>query len=114
MECPVGEAFLESIADYFIVTGMNNSCFRYVNSDEGWELNDRNATTHELMWDPELWPSGLPAFTARLAAKKMKFGLYGAASGVTCNGVTAGQLGYEDLDVATFKRWGVSFLKSDM
>ena len=39
--------------------------------------------------------------------------MYGAASGVTCNGVTAGQLGYEDLDVATFKRWGVSFLKSD-
>ena len=113
MECPVGEVFLESIGDYFIQTGMHASCFTFVNSDEGWELNDRDNSTHELRPDPALWPSGLSNFTARLAAKGLKFGLYGAASGVTCNGVTTGQLGYEDLDVASFARWGVGFLKSD-
>lgn len=107
-----GEVFLNSIGDYFISTGMVNSCFNQLNTDEGWEIGTRNATTHELMWDPNQYPSGIPNFTASLAARGLKFGLYGAASGVTCGGIS-GQLGYEDLDVATFVRWGVSYLKSD-
>ena len=109
-----GAAFLSSIADYFVSTGMDKLCFVYVNSDEGWELRNRNSTTHELVPDPAQYPGGIEPLVASLAAKGvgMKLGLYGAASGVTCGGIS-GQLGYEDLDIATLKRWGVAYWKSD-
>jgi hypothetical protein len=50
----------------------------------------------------------MPAFAARLKAAGISLGLYGAASGVTCGGVS-GQLGYEDLDMQTLQRWGVGY-----
>jgi hypothetical protein len=108
-----GAAFLQSIADFFGATGMNASCFKFVNTDEGWELSTRDPVTQRLRWDPNQYPMGVPNFTASLAAQGgYKFGLYGAASGVTCGGIS-GQLGYEDLDVDTFISWGVGLLKSD-
>ena len=90
-----GEVFLSSIADFFVSTGMDRSCFTFVNTDENWEMHFRNSSTHRLMWDANQYPSGIPSFTAALAKKGtvgIKFGLYGAASGVTCGGIS-GQLG---------------------
>ena len=109
-----GAAFLSSIADYFVAQGLDKQCFTFVNSDEGWEMHDRNATTHELMPDLNQYPGGIEPLVASLAAKGVgiKLGLYGAASGVTCGGIS-GQLGYENIDVATLKRWGVRYWKSD-
>lgn len=108
-----GAAFLNAQADYFISSGLRELCFVYVNTDEGWEEHDRDPVTRRLVADPNQYPDGIANFTAALAARGMKFGLYGAASGVTCGGVS-GQLGYEDLDVETFMSWGVSYLKSDL
>lgn len=107
-----GEAFLQSIADFFVSSGMIKQCFSFVNSDEGWEISKRNATTQELMWDPNQYPSGMPAFAARLKSSGISLGLYGAASGVTCGGVS-GQLGFEDLDMQTMASWGIGYWKSD-
>ena len=109
-----GAAFLTSIADWFVTTGLDKQCFTFVNSDEGWELHDRSNTTHELVANPAEYPMGIPALVATLAAKGVgiKLGLYGAASGVTCGGVS-GQLGYENIDAATLARWGVGYWKSD-
>lgn len=109
-----GAAFLEKQADWFVSTGLDKLCFTFVNSDEGWELGTRNATTSELVADPKQYPDGIPGLVASLASKGVgiKLGLYGAASGVTCGGVS-GQLGYEDLDAATLARWGVGYWKSD-
>ena len=64
-----GAAFLSSIADYFVSTGMDKLCFVYVNSDEGWEQHDRNATTHELVPDYNQYPGGIEPLVASLAAK---------------------------------------------
>lgn len=109
-----GAAFLSQQADFFVSTGMDKLCFTFVNSDEGWEDHQRNATTNELVADPNQYPEGIPGLVQSLAKKGvgMKLGLYGAASGVTCGGVS-GQLGYENLDVATLTRWGVAYWKSD-
>ena len=109
-----GAAFLSSIADYFVQTGMDRLCFTLVASDEGWEKNQRDNVTHELVADPNQYPGGIPALVESLSQKGvgMKLGLYGAASGVTCGGIS-GQLGYEELDVATLVRWGVGYWKSD-
>jgi len=109
-----GAAFLSAQADWFVSTGLDKLCFTTVNSDEGWELRARNASTGELVADPAQYPAGIPALVRSLAAKGVGIGLglYGAASGVTCGGVS-GQLGYEELDAATLLRWGVRYWKSD-
>ena len=109
-----GAAFLTEMADYFVAHGLDKLCFTYVNSDEGWELKQRDAATGELVADPKQYPDGIPALVSSLAAKGVgiKLGLYGAASGVTC-GAVSGQLGHEDVDVRTLVRWGVGFWKSD-
>lgn len=109
-----GAAFLSAQADWFVSTGLDKLCFTTVNSDEGWEVGHRNATTQELMADAKQYPMGIPALVQSLAAKGvgMSLGLYGAASGVTCGDVS-GQLGFEDIDAATLVRWGVRYWKSD-
>ena len=109
-----GAAFLSAQADYFVATGLDKLCFAFVCSDEGWEERARNATSGELVADPSQYPQGIPGLVAALAKKGVgiKLGLYGAASGVTCGGIS-GQLGYEDLDAATLLRWGVGYWKSD-
>eukprot|EP00937_MAST-01D_sp_MAST-1D-sp2_P001136 g1136.t1 len=107
-----GEAGLGAVADFFISSGMHHSGYEYVNTDEGWENKARNASTGELEWSSSAYPSGLPTFIASLHKRGLKYGIYGAASGVTC-GRNAGQLYYEDVDARTYARWGVDFLKSD-
>ena len=107
-----GEAGLGAVADFFISSGMVHSGYEYVNTDEGWELKYRDNTTGKLNWDPKAYPSGLPAFIATLHAKGLKYGIYGAASGITC-GRMPGQLYFEDIDAQTYAAWGVDYLKSD-
>lgn len=51
-------------------------------------------------------PSGFPGFTDKLHKMGIKFGIYGAASGVTC-GVDPGQLYNEARDAETYAAWGV-------
>lgn len=106
------EKGLEKVADFFISSGLKDLGFVYVNTDEGWELKDRDPKTGRIQWDPSRYPSGITNFTARLHAKGIKFGLYGAASGVTC-GVMPGGLYNEDVDAQTYADWGVDFFKSD-
>lgn len=60
----------------------------------------------------QAYPSGLPAFTARLHNQSLKYGIYGAASGVTC-GTNPGQLYNEDRDARWYAAQGVDYLKSD-
>ena len=109
-----GAAFLSTIADFFVSTGMDKLCFQFVNSDEGWELSKRDNITNELVADPGQYPDGISSLVQSLSQKGIgiKLGLYGAASGVTCGGIS-GQLGYEELDIATLMRWGIGYWKSD-
>eukprot|EP00051_Salpingoeca_urceolata_P019564 m.287063 g.287063 ORF g.287063 m.287063 type:complete len:606 (-) comp19442_c3_seq4:2113-3930(-) len=107
-----GEAFFQATADFFASTGMQKLGFKYINSDEGWETMNRDNTTGKLQWDKTLWPSGLPTFIAKLKSSGFEFGIYGAASGVTC-GRRLGSLHREQLDAQTFASWGVAYVKSD-
>jgi hypothetical protein len=64
----------------------------------------------ELQWSTSAYPSGLPTFIQKLHGQKLKFGIYGAASGVTC-GNNPGQTYFEDEDAKTYVKWGVDYLK---
>uniref|UniRef100_A0A7S0J3B0 Alpha-galactosidase n=1 Tax=Calcidiscus leptoporus TaxID=127549 RepID=A0A7S0J3B0_9EUKA len=106
-----GEAGLGEIADFLVSSGLRGAGYVYVNTDEGWELKSRDGAGR-LQWSPTAYPSGLPAFVQRLHAQRLKFGIYGASSGVTC-GEDPGSLYHEEVDAATYAAWGVDFLKSD-
>ena len=108
-----GESGLTKIADYFVESGLREKGYVYVNTDEGWEMKQRDAQTGELRWDENQFPSGLPNWiSTSIHARGLKFGIYGAASGVTC-GVDPGQLYYELRDARTYASWGVDYVKSD-
>ena len=93
------EKGLTTVGDFFVSSGLHAKGFEYVNTDEGWELPIRDANG-DLAWDPLLYPSGLPKFIDSLHEKGLKFGIYGAASGVTC-GKMPGNLYHEIEDAAT-------------
>eukprot|EP00658_Telonema_sp_P-2_P049997 TRINITY_DN3806_c0_g1_i2.p1 TRINITY_DN3806_c0_g1~~TRINITY_DN3806_c0_g1_i2.p1 ORF type:complete len:606 (+),score=98.43 TRINITY_DN3806_c0_g1_i2:3-1820(+) len=107
-----GEAGLGRIASFLVASGLRDSGYTYVNTDEGWEDPNRDPTTGRLRWSVSAYPSGLPRFISKLHAMGLKFGIYGASSGVTC-GESPGQLYHEQLDADTYAGWGVDYLKSD-
>ena len=105
------EAGLRKVAEFLIESGMRDLGYKYINTDEGWEEPTRNSEGN-LIWNSTLYPSGLPNFIDYLHNHSFYFGIYGAASAVTC-GVNPGQLYHEHRDAAQFAEWGVDFLKSD-
>jgi len=102
---------MSDVADFLVRTGLSANGYVFINTDEGWELKQRDATG-KLQWSPEAFPSTLPTFIKKLHRMGLKFGIYGAASGVTC-GVNPGHLYNERLDMETFAAWGVDYVKSD-
>ena len=110
--CCQHEMGLGAVAKFVVSSGLAQLGYTYINTDEGWELPDRHPITGQLQWDPVLYPSGLPTFIQTLHNQSLRFGIYGASSGVTC-GVRPGQLYHEGLDAETYSSWGVDFVKSD-
>ena len=106
------ETGLGAVADFFVSSGLRDLGYVYINTDEGWEEKERDPDTGELLWNKIAYPSGLPTFIETLHDRNLKFGIYGAASGVTC-GEGPGQLYHELKDAETYASWGVDFLKSD-
>jgi Alpha galactosidase A/Alpha galactosidase C-terminal beta sandwich domain len=98
-------------ANFMIQSGLRDLGFRFVNTDEGWEEKNRDSSGN-LVWNATLYPNGLPYLIESLHNLKMLFGIYGAASGVTC-GEKPGQLYFERIDAMRYASWGVDFLKSD-
>ena len=70
-----GEAGLGAVAEFFVSSGMTNSGYEFVNTDEGWEMKERDNSTGKLRWDPKAYPSGLPTFISSLHAKGLKYGI---------------------------------------
>ena len=102
-------------SSYSTRKSMRSVGYRYINTDEGWEESTRDASSGTIRWNATLYPSGMPAFVEQLHNKSFYFGIYGAASAVTCGGGNSivGQLYHERHDAAVLASWGVDFLKSD-
>lgn len=109
--CAVTEQDVKHAADAFVTTGMKAAGYQYVNVDDCWMAMNRTADGL-LTHDPTRFPSGMKALANYVQSKGLKFGLYSARCGTTCQG-RPGSEDHEWLDAETFASWQVDYLKYD-
>lgn len=91
--------------------------YEYVNLDDCWAYS-RDPVTHELTWDAERFPSGMPGLADWLHERGFKFGIYTSVGDSTCSSggrpiTVPGSEGFFEIDAQTFANWGIDYLKMD-
>mgnify|MGYP002838894309 CR=1 FL=1 len=71
------------VGSFCVIQGLESEAGRPLNGRVA-EVRGVDAATGRLQWSASAYPSGLPNFTATLHAMGLKYGIYGANSGVTC------------------------------
>ena len=109
--CGVTEQDIKDTADAFVATGMKAAGYACVNVDDCWMAMNRSADG-KLTHDPVRFPSGMKALSKYVHERGLKFGLYSARCGHTCQG-RPGSEDHEWTDAQTFASWDVDYLKYD-
>ena len=107
----IGEAECTRQADAMHADGLVAAGYSVFIVDEPCFVGRDNATG-ELLENRTAWPRGLAAFGAHLRTLNMTLGVYTDAGPKTCAGCVA-SFGHEAQDMATFRRWGASYVKVD-
>ena len=107
----VTEALIRETADTMVASGLRDAGYQYVNIDDGWTADTRDAAGN-LRPDPVRFPHGIAALADYVHAKGLKLGIYADAGVRTCGG-EPGSLGHERQDAALFAAWGIDYLKYD-
>ena len=107
----VSEALILQTADTMVASGLRDAGYRYLNIDDGWTADTRDAAGN-LRPDPVRFPHGIAALADYVHAKGLKLGIYADAGVRTCGG-EPGSLGHERQDAALFAAWGIDYLKYD-
>ncbi len=94
-----------------VSSGMVAAGYNYLNIDDGWPMKSRDAKGN-IVVNPTLFPSGMPALASYLSARNISLGIYTSHCSTTCQGFP-GSYGYETQDAATYASWPASFVKSD-
>lgn len=110
-KCEVSQDLMHTMADKIISLGLLELGYNYVNLDDCWQLEDRNAAG-ELQWDPTTFPDGMTSLAEYLHTRGLLFGIYSCAGTNTCAG-RAGSLDHEVTDANSWASWGVDYLKYD-
>ena len=96
-------------AKALIDRGLADYGYAYINVDDAWEAENRNA-------DGTLGTNGnfpdMKGLGEWLHANGLKLGIYSTPGDKTCGGFL-GSLGHERQDAATWNEWGVDYLKYD-
>ncbi len=105
----VDDASVRSMADAMVSSGMRDAGYTYINIDDTWEGDQRDAqgniTTNRKFPDMK----GLADY---VHAKGLKIGIYSSPGPTTCAGYI-GSYGHEAQDAKTFASWGIDYLKYD-
>ncbi|KAH7135933.1 putative alpha-galactosidase [Dendryphion nanum] len=109
--CNLNETLFTTTADAMAKTGLLAAGYNNINLDDCWPLKERNAKG-ELEWDPSIFPHGMPWLADYLHKRGFNFGIYTNAGNMTC-GLYPGSQDHEAIDIKTFDKWGVDFLKVD-
>lgn len=82
--CYPSEDIVKSNAAGLVALGFHNSGYDFVTPDCGWNANYRDATTDQLVWNPDLFPSGGAALGEYIHGLGLKFGVYSGAGHFQC------------------------------
>jgi alpha-galactosidase len=100
---------VRSMADAMASNGMREAGYVYVNIDDTWEGDQRDAqgniTTNKKFPD-------MKALADYVHSKGLKLGIYSSPGPTTCAGYI-GSYGHEAQDARTFAGWGIDYLKYD-
>jgi alpha-galactosidase len=105
----IDDKTVREIADAMVSSGLRDAGYVYVNIDDTWEGEKRDAqgniTTNEKFPD-------MKALADYVHSKGFKLGIYSGPGRRTCAGFI-GSYGYEEQDAKTFAAWGIDYLKYD-
>ncbi|MGA8113803.1 MAG: NEW3 domain-containing protein [Actinocatenispora sp.] len=107
----MNEQLFVDTADEIVAHGLDKLGYTYVNIDDCWMLQDRDAQGN-LQVDTERFPHGMKWLGDYIHAKGLKFGIYEDAGYKTCQGA-AGSYGHFQADADQYASWGVDYLKLD-
>jgi alpha-galactosidase len=109
--CNVSESLIKATALAMHDDGMQAAGYQYVNIDDCWMSQSRNAAG-QLVPDPTKFPDGISGTASYVHSLGLKLGIYEDAGTATCAGYP-GSLGHETTDAQSFASWGVDYLKYD-
>jgi alpha-galactosidase len=105
----IDDATVRAIADAMVASGMKAAGYQYVNIDDTWEGDRRDAqgniTTNNKFPD-------MKALADYVHGKGLKIGIYSSPGPNTCAGYE-GSYGHEEQDARTWAAWGIDYLKYD-
>jgi alpha-galactosidase len=107
----VNEKLIMEIADAMVNSGMRNAGYTYINIDDFWHADQREADGKPKA-DEKKFPNGMKYLADYVHSKGLKLGIYSCAGKYTC-GERFGSYGYEDIDAQTYAEWGIDLLKYD-
>ena len=102
---------VKSSVDFMVSKGLVEHGWSYINIDDGWQGPNRDTVTGEILTDQEKFPD-MKGLSDYVHSKGLKFGIYSSPGSLTC-GKRLGSLQHEELDAATYSKWGVDYLKHD-
>ncbi len=107
----ISEELIKEIADAMADSGLLEAGYQYVNIDDCWQANERDAQGR-LQCDKVNFPSGIRALTDYVNSRGVKLGIYSSNGTLTCEDYPA-SLRHERVDAETFAEWGVEYFKYD-
>ena len=72
---PATESVLKASAMALKSSGLQALGYEYVNLDAGWGLKSRDNKTGRVQWNPQMFPSGIPALSVWLQQHGFRFGI---------------------------------------
>ena len=105
----ITDADVRGMADAMVSSGMAKAGYQYINIDDTWEGQSRDAngniTTNRKVPD-------MKALADYVHSKGLKLGIYSSPGPLTCAGYE-GSYGHEEQDAKSYAAWGIDYLKYD-
>jgi hypothetical protein len=108
----IDENKIKAVVDAMVSTGMKDAGYEYINLDDGWMAEKRDANGN-LLSHPSKFPGGIKALADYVHSKGLKLGLYSSNGINTCARAYPGSLGNEDKDARLLVEWGIDYFKYD-
>jgi alpha-galactosidase len=101
---------VRAAADAIVASGMKDAGYIYVNIDDAWEADKRDAqgNIHANSKFPDM-----KALADYVHSKGLKIGIYSGPGPRTCGGYL-GSYQHEEQDAKTYAAWGIDYLKYDL